>query len=98
MQERFPALRTISVLFKVLAWIVAAVGVIVALIMLVIPVPQSEGEGIARLLALGLTLLVTFFYWLILYAIAEAIGVILAVEENTRRTAYEMANIARPPQ
>lgn len=97
MQDRFPALRTISVLFKVMAWIVVVVGVIAALVVLAAPLPSSEGEGIARLLALGLTLLVTFFYWLILYAIAKAIGVILAIEENTRRTAYEMANITRPP-
>ncbi|MGQ9487171.1 MAG: hypothetical protein ACUVSE_05360 [Armatimonadota bacterium] len=98
MQDRFPALRTISVLFKVMVWIVVVIGVIAAQAVLVAPLPSLEGEGIARLLALGFTLLATFFYWLILYANAEAIEVNLAIEENTRRTAYEMTNITRPPQ
>ncbi|MGQ9879975.1 MAG: hypothetical protein ACUVSV_03800 [Armatimonadota bacterium] len=36
-QDRFPALRTISVLFKVMVWIVVVIGVIAAQAVLVAP-------------------------------------------------------------
>lgn len=77
--DRFPVLRGISVLLKILAVLVLAVGLVI-------------GFGIGSQMGGG----TMFGVWLIaasyaigLWASAELIGVLLAIEENTRPAATQ---------
>lgn len=87
--KKFPALHSISAIFKILAWIVGLItlglagttmaGVFKILTISAISTTSNIIAGLAILLLGGI-------YVLILYAMAEAILVVLAIEENTRKT------------
>jgi len=87
-QHRFPALHTIAWILRIVAWIVAVVAVVAfILFMFTNQFQQFQVEGTARILV-GIGLLVAgALYLLLLYAAAEAIMVIVAIEENTRKAA-----------
>jgi len=86
-KHRFPALRTIAAVLKVLAWIVAAAAVVAFVFLLVGGKNYGFTIGGASILTAFLVLLGGALYTLILYAAAEGILVLLAIEENTRRAA-----------
>ena len=100
MEKKFRALRIIGTVFKILAWITLALGVLAALGVLVSGVmggavlsPQASrmmGGMMGRLLGgiVGglLTLIASVIYFMVLYAAGEFIYLGLAVEENTRET------------
>ena len=79
--KKFPALHTISSIFKIMSWIV---GIVVAMVSILTIAGLSEYSARGGFLTGLLILLVGGLYALILYAIAEGILVILAIEENTR--------------
>jgi hypothetical protein len=86
--NKFPALHTISLIFKIFAWIlgIATVilsGTIIAGVYNFFTLNVGTGSKIITGIAV---LLIGFFYVLILYAAAEAILVMLAIERNTRKT------------
>jgi hypothetical protein len=109
MEKRFRALRTIGTLFKVLAWIdlvaaiLGAIGVGIAGLLGALsglaqgsdlPKGMELGSAVAGLgMAVGI-LIAGLIYFLLLYAAAEGIYVVLAIEENTRRAAVALSGKA----
>ena len=85
-QHRFPALKTISWILRILAWIVAVVCVVAfILFMFTDQLQQAQFQGTAKILVGIGILLAGALYMLLLYAAAEGIMVIIAIEENTRK-------------
>lgn len=83
--RRYPALRIIAVILKVLAALTAIGGVLSGMAAGSIPTPGfgvPGGGAIALLVILG-----GLGYALFLWASAEMINVVLDIEENTRRAA-----------
>lgn len=80
--KKFPALHTISAIFKILA-LIAGIGTIIAFLVTIGGMSRYSPGG-AFLTGL-LILIGGAFYTLMLYATAEGILVILAIEENTRK-------------
>jgi hypothetical protein len=85
-QHRFPALKTIAWILRIVAWIVAVVCV-VAFILFAFTnqIQQAQFQGMAKILVGVGMLLGGALYFLLLYAAAEGILVIIAIEENTRK-------------
>jgi uncharacterized membrane protein len=97
MEKKFTALRVIGTVFKVLAWISLLIGVVGAVMALVAGITMSSqdtflgvtlGGPLAAIVVFIVMLIMAIFSFLGLYATAEAIYLALAIEENTRRTAY----------
>jgi hypothetical protein len=90
MEKRFPALHVVSAIFKILAWLVAVVDVVLVVITL-IPrrVPFYGTLSTPNYLIALAILLGGALYFLFLYAFAEGIMVGLAIEENTRTALKE---------
>jgi hypothetical protein len=83
--RRYPALRIIAVILKVLAALTAIGGVLSGIAAGSIP---SPGFGVPGGGAVAfLVILVGLGYALFLWASAEMINVVLDIEENTRRAA-----------
>ena len=97
MDRRFTALRVIGTVFKVLAWtslilgLMGAIGALVMVFLLSGP-PSLLGldvrSPLAAIAVFIVALIIAVFSFLSLYAVGESVYLILAVEENTRRTAY----------
>lgn len=106
MEKRFPVLRSIGTICKILAWIALALGVLGAFLTLALSLTASlpfqrmllrqggrlilGGAGSAGLFILGLV------YFLILYAAGEGIHLFLAIEENTREIALLLREQGTP--
>jgi hypothetical protein len=83
--RRYPALRIIAVILKVLAALTAIGGVLSAIAAGSIPNPGFGVPGGGAIAVL--VILVGLCYALFLWASAEMINVVLDIEENTRRAA-----------
>ncbi len=110
MEKRFRALRTIGTLLKILAWLVIVVAVLGAIFVAIAGIGGSigmigdavgqdvaglaVGGAFAAILMGGAMLLAGVIYFILLYAAAEAIYVILSIEENTRLTAMAVSGRA----
>jgi len=99
MDRRFTALRVIGTVFKILAWISLILGLLAAILALIAGFTmggQQEllgvnlGGPLAAIAAFIVTLIISIFNFLMLYAVGDAVYLALAIEENTRRTAYLM--------
>jgi hypothetical protein len=107
MEKRFRALRVIATFYKILAWIVLIGTIIASLFAVItgvlsgarttgassLDIPGLSGAAgpVAGILT-GIVGMITGVIWfLLLYAVAEAIYVILSIEENTRMTAIALA-------
>lgn len=77
-KKRYPALRTISVVYKVLAWVAALAGIVGA-----INVFANNNSDFAALIALGY-IIGGLFVALIFAAISEGIKLFIDIEHNTR--------------
>lgn len=97
MEKKFTALRVIGTVFKILAWITLLLGILGAVLSLVAGFTMTGQDGLLGLNLAGpvaaiatfiAVLIVAIFNFLSLYSIGEAIYLALAIEENTRRTAY----------
>jgi hypothetical protein len=86
LENKYPALRVISVIFKVLAVLAAIVGLIGALVGFV----QMAGNTYGAAAAGGLIVLVSLLYGgllcIYMFAVSEAIRVFIDIEGNTRLT------------
>jgi hypothetical protein len=86
LETKYPALRVIAVIFKVLAVLIAIGGLIGALAGLV----QMTGDTYGATAAGGMILLVSLLYGglgcIYLFAVSEAIKVFIDIEENSRLT------------
>jgi hypothetical protein len=97
MEKRFTALRVIGTVFKVLAWISLIGGILGAVLALIAGITMGSQDNLLGLdlagplggIAMFIAVLIgAIFNFLALYAAGEAIYLALAIEENTRRTAY----------
>ncbi len=108
MQPKFRILRIVALIWKILAWIVLVSSILggcgmVAIGLLsganarsfnqALGVPAAGGFG-GIVVALG-AIFVGIFYFISLYAVAELVDVMLALEENTRATAEQLKNITK---
>ncbi len=87
MERKFTVLRTIAVLFKLIAWvflILAIIGFVVSLVGVGIP-GQRGGGGVAVLILIG-----GFIYFLFIYAWAELIHLFLSIEEHIRALTHQL--------
>jgi hypothetical protein len=94
MERKFRTLRTVSVIFKIIAWVVAALTVIGFIAMLVGGAALAQFGGryggmgaLGPFGAVGIAfyiLIIGAIWFVSLLAGADLIMVILAIEENTR--------------
>lgn len=82
--NRFPVLSFVSKVFKFLGWLLVAIGLI-AMIMAFIGGGRVGGLGALEFALIAL--LAGVVNGLVLVAIGEAIGVLFAIEANTRLAA-----------
>lgn len=92
---RWVALRIVSTLLKILAWLVGiagflgAIGLIIAAVSglrLDSPLVPFAATGGPATIVLAISLLIGgILYFLILYAVSELIMLLIAIENNTRR-------------
>jgi len=87
--RRYPALRIIAFVFKIIAVLTAVVGLIIGLSAASIAnsLPTSAGMGGAGPAIGWIIFLVSLCYALFLWAASEMIHVLIDIEENTRRGA-----------
>lgn len=100
MEKKFRVLRVVASIWKIVAWLVLVLGVLggcgalATALMTSSQFPrQSSAFGVGMLggvlggvvMAVG-AILLGVFYFISLYAVAELIDVVLALEENTRAT------------
>jgi hypothetical protein len=104
-EKRFRALRTVALLYKILAWIILVTGGLLAVFTIILGAVQErvgfQSPLIAGIPGLGqvggflpglvaglLTLLLSVIQFIFIYAISELVHLLLAVERNTRQTAF----------
>ncbi|MDQ3693989.1 MAG: hypothetical protein M3464_10210 [Chloroflexota bacterium] len=87
--DRFPVLRGISVVLKILAVLVLVVGILIGLVGL------GADNQLGAIATFG-TFLIAAIYAFGLWVSAELIGVLLAIEANTRQSASVMARLTPP--
>jgi hypothetical protein len=107
MSRQFTALRVVGTIFKILGWLFLIVGVLAAIGALVFGFALTDRFGIpgidlggplAGIAGFVVALVVAIVYFLVLYAMGEAVYLFLCIEENTRRTAYFVQQQYAPPQ
>lgn len=112
MEKRFRVLRLIAIVFKVLAWISLVGGILGGLVMLALMVvgggstlgdlgttASLMGGVVGGLMVFFMAVVVSILTFIQLFAIGEAILLALAIEENTRETAYYLkggGSLSRP--
>jgi hypothetical protein len=99
MERRFTALRIIGTVLKIIAWLMLILGILAAIGSLIAGFALTDQLGISTLNVGGplagiamfvVVLVVAILQFLAFYAGGEFIYLFLAIEENTRRTAYFM--------
>jgi hypothetical protein len=83
--KRFPALHTISAIFRFLSWVVALLTIVMIIVTLIGKFDVPTFGVLGRYAAAVAILLIGALYALILHAGSELIMVALAIEENTRK-------------
>ncbi len=85
--HHFPALRTISGIFKVFSWIIGVITLVLIVVALIGSYQLPQLALFNKFVAAGIILLIGGFYALMLHAAGEIIMVWLTIEENTRKVA-----------
>ncbi len=114
MEKRFRVLRFLGLIYQILAWIVLVAGILSAIAVVVLGATAGEAlvvpgmpfvPGMNTLIGAiigGVALLLgSIFYFVLLYAAGELIFLGLAIEQNTRETAYYLrgeSTIPPPPE
>lgn len=97
MERRFTALRIIGTVLKIIAWLMLILGILAAIGSLILGFTLNDTLGISGLDVGGplagialfvVVLVIAIIQFLTFYAGGEFIYLFLAIEENTRRTAY----------
>ena len=111
MAKKFKALRIVAIVWKVLAWIVLVLSVLggcgsLAIALMAggsatrstsaVPGLGMMGGVVGGVIMAFIAILIGVLYFISLYAVAEMIDVVLALEENTRLTAEQLKNITKP--
>ena len=108
MQQKFRVLRIVAIIWKVLAWLVLVVSILGGCGSLAVGLlaGSSAAARNTNLLGIGaggvlggvVTAIIAIFlgvlYFVFLYAFAELVDVMLALEENTRATAEQLKSMA----
>ena len=107
MEQRFRALRVIATILKVLAWLVLVFGVLIGIVVFFASVAGGQllggygAPGAAGVLGGffggAMVMVIAVIYFLLLYAWAEFIYLLLAIEENTRATTQLLQRQVSPP-
>ena len=110
MEKKFKILRIVAFVWKIIAWVILVISVLGGCGCLVMGLAMGDQLartarefGVASMtgtalsgavagIALGVSGILTFIP---IYAFAEIIDVMLALEENTRATAEQLKNIAK---
>lgn len=82
--SRFPVLSTVSVILRVVGWLGAILGVIGIVYGIVAPMQPGHAFGLDAVAAIALGALL-ILAGLAVVAFSEVIGVLFAIEDNTRR-------------
>lgn len=91
MRHKFGALKTMATIFNVLGTIVLVVGILLAAITIGgLSLFGLEGFGTGVIAGIGV-LAYALFGYLFLASFGQLILVLLAIEENTRRTAAKLS-------
>lgn len=114
MRTKYRALRFVVGLYRVLAWIVLVLGVLAAIGMIVAGamgnrgafgpmmgrVPAMPTGIVGGLVAALLTLLYTALLFVLMWAGAEFVSMLMDIEHNTRETAFYLKGEleAAPPR
>jgi len=104
MEKKYRILRIVATIWKVLAWIVLVLSVLGGCLTFALVVmggaaaSRNDALGLGGgLIGGGITALIAIFfgvlYFVSLYAFAELVDVMLALEENTRATAEHLKNL-----
>ncbi len=83
--KHFPALHTISAIFRILSWIVGLLTLVIVVLTLLGKFELPQVGVFGKYGGAGILLLAGGLYSLILHAFGELIMVALAIEENTRK-------------
>jgi hypothetical protein len=81
MEKKFKLLRTFGVVFKVLAWAALVIGAIGTVGVLVTGGTPETPRAMSIVI-----LIVGALYFVIFYTIGEVVKLLLAIEEQTRKT------------
>jgi hypothetical protein len=73
-------LSKLTLIFKIFAWIAAALGVVFFFVILI-----GGGTADAPRATSILALVLGFFYLVFFYTIAEVLGLLVRIEQNTRK-------------
>ena len=100
MAEKYRLLRTMAVVYKVLAWVALVVGVAVSIFALVasslisqqLGTAGAAGGGFIAFIALLVYSLITFGS---LYALAEGIYLLFDIEQQSRTTKDQIRDIRK---
>jgi hypothetical protein len=108
MEKKFKILRIVAIIWKVVAWITLVTSVLggcgcIAMGLMTGSAARdiNQALGLSAFGALGGVIVAVplifggLFYFALLYAVAEMIDVVLALEENTRLTAEQLKNITK---
>jgi hypothetical protein len=108
MEKKYRILRIVATIWKVLAWIVLVLSVLGGCLTFALGVmggaaaSRNDALGLGLgggLIGGGITALIAIFfgvlYFVSLYAFAELVDVMIALEENTRATAEQLKNIGK---
>ena len=83
--KKFPALHTISAIFRILSWIVGILTLVMVIVTSLGKFELVQLDAFGKIGAAAIILLIGGLYALILHAGGELIMVALAIEENTRK-------------
>lgn len=98
-EKRFGALRFVSGLFKVFAWIFLILGILGSLGGGIAYMTIGTFDAMKLLVAIGIIIggvLGSLIWFVLLKAISEIYQIFVAVEYNTRETAYLMRGEQQP--
>jgi hypothetical protein len=98
-EKKFGALRFVSGLFKVIAWICLILGIIGSLGGGVAYMLTGGFDALKLLVAIGIIIggvIGSLIWFVLLKAISEIYQIYVAVEYNTRETAYLMRGEQQP--
>jgi hypothetical protein len=83
--KKFPALHTISAIFRFISWVVGLLTIVMIVVTLLGKFEVPTIGTLGKYAAAGAILLIGGLYALVLHAAGELIMVALAIEENTRK-------------
>lgn len=115
MAKKFRALQLVTLICKVFAWIVFVVGALLTLFVVIVGAIQGQQSPIlatlpvlylvtdlvSGLVAGVLILLISLLKFVFLYAAADYLELMLAIEHNTQQTAFYLRgenNLPLPPE